>query len=203
MQRAKQRFDNGILRVRRLDSLYIHLTNQLHFPAVEVSDILRSQLVYSISSFDKFIHDVVKQGMVETFIGSRAATNAYSSFGISLQQLSAITATSTVPPPEVIFENTIANNHKHLSFQEPDKVSAALSLIWPEEHKWQRIATCIGRSESSVKTELKNIVIRRNQIVHEADIDLMTGLVQDIIHNDVQVSVNFVEAVANCIYSLI
>jgi hypothetical protein len=50
---------------------------------------------------------------------------------------------------------------------------------------------------------MKNIVIRRNQIVHEADIDLMTGLVQDIIHNDVQVSVNFVEAVANCIYSLI
>ena len=120
-----------------------------------------------------------------------------------MQQLSAITASPSLPPPEVIFENTIANNHKHLSFQEPDKVSAALSLIWIEDYKWQKIATCLGRSESNVKTELKNIVIRRNQIVHEADVDLMTGLVQNIIHTDVQVSVDFIEALGNCIYSLI
>ncbi len=42
-----------------------------------------------------------------------------------------------------------------------------------------------------------------NQIVHEADIDLMIGSIQSIIHRDVQVSINHIETLGNCIYSLI
>lgn len=203
MLRAKQRFDSGITRIRNLDSLYIHLTSNLHLPETDVSDILRSEVVYAVSSFDKFIHDVVRQGMVETFTGTRAATNAYRNFSISLEQLNAIQTSSNIPPPETIFENTIAENHKHLSFQEPDKVSAALSLIWQEAYKWQKIGACLGKSENDVKVELKNIVMRRNQIVHEADIDLLSGQVQTIRHRDVQASVKFIDDLSNCIFNSI
>lgn len=203
MLQSKQRFDSAIQRIRQLDNLYLHLVNTLHFPSDDVSNILRSEIVYSVSAFDKYIHDIVRQGMVEIYLGSRPATNAYKAFGISLEQFELIKNATSFPPPESIFESTITENHKHLSFQDPDKVSGALSLIWAETHKWQRIATCLGKTESDTKVELKNIVIRRNQIVHEGDIDLLTSNLQPIAHLDAIESVNFINNLATCISTLV
>lgn len=203
MLRAKNRFDQSFQRIRKLDALYQHLVSTLHFPEKEVSDILRSEIVYVVSGFDRFIHDIVKQGMVDIFIGSRPLTNAYHNFQITLVQLQAIRIAGSIPPPQSIFENIIIDKHKQLSFQEPNKVSEALSFIWNEPHKWQQIAICMGISESDLKTELKNIVIRRNQIVHEGDMNMMTGNLQDIVYSDVVDSVDFIEKLGNCIFSLI
>ncbi len=202
MLRVKQLFDNGINRVRNIDSIFLHLTDQLGFNHTDVSDLLRSEIVYSISSFDKLIHDLVKVGMTEAFKGIRTPTNAYKNFSISLNQFDAINNAS-IPPAEFVFEQTINSSHKHLSFQDPDKVSEALSLIWHENHKWQKIATEMGTNQNDLKTELKNIVIRRNQIVHEGDIDLYTGNVQSISHSDTQQSVDFIDQLGNKIYDLV
>ena len=203
MHRAKSRFDDAILRVRNLDSLYIHLTTTLHFPANDVSDILRSELVYVISAFDKFMHDIIKQGMLDTFLGHRVATPTYKNFTINLSQLEAIKNATTFPSPVDIFEGIIIQSHSYLSFQDHEKLTPALSLIWLENHKWQRIATCMGKTENDVKVELKNIVIRRNQIVHEGDLDSSTGTLQNIRHVDTVNSVDFIERLGNCIYSLV
>ncbi|WP_299209782.1 HEPN domain-containing protein [uncultured Dokdonia sp.] len=202
MLRAKQIFDIGINRVRNIDSLFVHLTTQLGFNPSEVSDLLRSEIVYSLSSFDRLIHDLVKTGMVDSFKGHRTPTNAYKNFSISLNQFDAINSAS-VPPAEFVFEQTITSSHKHLSFQDPDKVVEALSLIWHENHKWQKIATKMGMNQNDLKTELKNIVIRRNQIVHESDFELFTGDIQLIIHSDTQQSVDFINNLANTIYNLV
>lgn len=202
MLRAKQIFDKGINRVRNIDSLFIHLTTALGFNPSDVSDLLRSEIVYSLSSFDRLVHDLVKIGMVDSFKGNRTPTNAYKNFSISLNQFDAINNAS-VPPAAFIFEQTISSSHKHLSFQDPDKVSEALSLIWHENHKWQKIATEMGMTQNNLKTELKNIVIRRNQIVHEGDFDLFTGDIQPIIHSDAQQSVDFIDNLGNTIYDLV
>jgi hypothetical protein len=202
MLRVKQIFDSGIVRVRNIDSIFLHLTNQLGFNPVDVSDLLRSEIVYSISSFDKLIHDLVKVGMTETFKGIRSPTNAYNNFSISLNQFEAI-KTASIPPAEFVFEQTIISSHKHLSFQYPEKVTEALSLIWHENHKWQKIGEEMGIDKNDLRTELKNIVIRRNQIVHEGDVDLSTGNIQSISHPDTQQSVNFLERLGNKIYFLV
>ena len=202
MLRAKQIFDSGISRVRNIDSIFLHLTTQQGFNPTDVSDLLRSEIVYSISSFDKLIHDLVKAGMTETFKGVRSPTNAYKNFSISLNQFEAIN-TASIPPAEFVFEQTINYSHKHISFQDPDKVSEALSLIWHENHKWQKIAAEMGINQNDLKTELKNIVIRRNQIVHEGDVDLTTGNIQPISHSDTQQSVDFIDLLGNKIYDLV
>lgn len=203
MHRSKSRFNVAVLRVRNLDSLYIHLTDTLHYPAIDVSDILRSELVYVISAFDKLMHDIIKQGMIDTFLGYRVATPAYKNFTITLAQLDAINNATAIPTPVDIFEGIIIQSHSHLSFQDPEKLNPALSLIWLESYKWQKIAICMGMTENDVKVELKNIVIRRNQIVHEGDLDLLTGILQPIRHADVINSVNFIDELGNCIFSLI
>ncbi|MCM5664199.1 HEPN domain-containing protein [Galbibacter mesophilus] len=202
MLRAKQIFDKGINRVRNIDTLFIHLTTVLGFKPIDVSDLLRSEIVYSLSSFDRLVHDLVKLGMLDSFKGNRTPTNAYKNFSISLNQFDAINNAS-VPPAAFIFEQTISSAHKHLSFQDPDKVSEALSLIWHENHKWQKIATEMGMTQNNLKTELKNIVIRRNQIVHEGDFDLFTGDIQPIIHSDAKQSVDFIDNLGNTIYDLV
>ncbi len=202
MLRAKQIFETGIIRVRNIDSLFVHLTTQLGFNSTDVSDLLRSEVVYSLSSFDRLIHDLVKSGMVEAFKGLRPPTNSYKNFNISLNQFDAINSAS-VPPAEFVFAQTITSSHKHLSFQDSDKVTEALSLIWHENHKWQKIATEMGMNQNDLRTELKNIVIRRNQIVHEGDFDLFTGNIQPICHSDTQQSVNFIDKLGNSIYNLV
>lgn len=202
MLRAKQIFDIGINRVRNVDSVFVHLTSHLGFNPYDVSDLLRSEIVYSLSSFDRLIHDLVKAGMIESFKGLRTPTNAYNNFNISLSQFEAIRSAS-IPPVEFVFGQTITSSHKHLSFQDPEKVSEALSLIWHENHKWQKIATEMGINQNDLKTELKNIVIRRNQIVHEGDFDLFTGNIQNISHSDTQQSVNFIDQLGNTIYDLV
>jgi len=202
MLRAKNIFDLGLVRVRNIDSIYLHLTQKLGFNSSDISDILRSEIVYSVSSFDRLIHDLVKIGMIETFKGQRVATNAFNNFNISLAQFDVINNAS-IPPPEFVFGQSITSNHKHLSFQEPEKVSEALSLIWNENHKWQKIATSMGKNQNDVKTELKNIVIRRNQIVHEGDFDLSTGNLQVIEHFDTLQTVDFIEDLATSIYNLV
>lgn len=202
MLRAKQIFDNGINRVRNIDSLFVHLSTQFNFNSSDISDLLRSEIVYSISSFDRLIHDLVKSGMLEAFKGQRVQTSSYRNFNITLNQFSAINNAS-IPPAEYIFEQTITSNHKHLSFQYPDKVTEALSLIWQENHKWQQIATKMGMNQNDVKTELKNIVIRRNQIVHEGDFDLFTGSILSISHSDTLQAVDFIDNLGNSIYDLV
>lgn len=106
-------------------------------------------------------------------------------------------------PPELVFSHHIAECHRHLSFQDPDKISSILPLIWSETHKWQAIARVMGLTESDVKTKLKNIVIRRNQIVHESDLDLSTGDIQSISQTDVQDIIQFLKALGDAIFSLV
>ena len=57
MHRAKQRFDDAIARVRNLDTLFNHLTVTLRYSSNDVDDILRSEIVYAVSAFDKLIHE--------------------------------------------------------------------------------------------------------------------------------------------------
>lgn len=202
MLKAKQLFETGITRVQNIDSLFVHLTTQLGFNSTDVSDLLRSEIVYSLSSFDRLIHDLVKDGMVESFKGNRTQTNSYKNFSISLNQFDAINSAS-IPPAEFVFAQTITLSHKHLSFQDPDKITEALSLIWLENHKWQKIALEMGMNQNDLRTELKNIVIRRNQIVHEGDFDLFLGKIQPISHADTQQAVNFLNKLGNSIYDLV
>ncbi|HHM5096269.1 TPA: hypothetical protein ACRL95_005016, partial [Pseudomonas aeruginosa] len=112
--------------------LYDYLANELKAP-VSFDDILRSKIVYAVSAFDKLLHDLIRVGMVEVFKGNRVATPKYLSEAISMATVQQLAPGST-PPPEIAFEEAVRSKLKLLSFQDPDKVSEGLSLIWAESH---------------------------------------------------------------------
>lgn len=205
MQTAFDQFENNMSYVKELDSLYIYLTDVLMLPN-DLSDILRAEWIYSVSALDKLIHELIRIGMMETFRGTRVPTVKFLAFNISVATLNNIknsTGTS-IPPAEYYFEQEIVQKHSYLSFQEPDKINDGLGLIWSHNFKWQHLATETGIiPESTLKTRLKTIISRRNQMVHEADINPTTGKRNNIIKGDADSVVAFIELLAAKIFDAV
>ncbi len=201
MHNALSAFEANIKDVLEIDALYVHLRDTLKVPLI-LDDLLRSQIVYAVSAFDKLIHDLVKIGILEIFSGHRPQTPKYLNESISLQ-VHVNLLNATFPPKEYIFEQEIVRKLKHLSYQDPDKVADGLSYIWNEKHKWSAIAAAMMRDEDSTKKQLRLIVDRRNNIVHEADIDLLSGNKNSITKTDCEEVISFIQTCARAIVSLV
>jgi hypothetical protein len=204
MHRAFNQFQENLRPIKELDALYVYLTDVVRIPS-DLSDLLRAQWVYAVSALDKLIHELIRIGMLEAFHGNRVRTSKFMAFGLSLDTHYAIvnTTPTTLPPAEYWFEQEIVNRHKALSFQDPVKIADGLSLVWDEKHKWQRIAVALSLSHEDLTTRLKNIVARRNQIVHESDLDLLNGQRNAISKADTDFVTTFIEQIATEIYNAI
>ena len=194
MLNAISLFRDNIKEIRRLEGLFNYISTTIVTP-LPLEDILRSQHVYAVSAFDKLMHDLIRKGMVEVYLGKRAATKKYSAEGISLEIHKSLMEAqkNPLPPAEIIFEQALFNKFKQASFQEPLKVAEGLSYVWDEAQKWQKISGSMGMDEATVKTTLKLIVDRRNSIVHEADINPSTNFKFQIIQADCITTTNFIE----------
>lgn len=211
MQTAINQFRANLQQIRDLHTLYQQLVSQ---GLTNLSDLLRSEHVYAVSALDKLMHELIRIGMLQIFDGSRLTTAKFQNFTISMETFVAmqqintqinLQQTSTID----LFDREIILRHKLLSFQEPEKIADGLSFIWNEQYKWQKIAETLSLSlqqpitERDTKIKLKNIVARRNQIVHEADIDVVSGNKQTIYETDTEDLVAFINFLGESIYVLV
>lgn len=180
------------------EGLYCYLKEQK--VPIDASDLLRWQWVLSISALDKYIHDVVRIGMIQEFLGTRSKTDKFNAFRIDMGKYLNI---ANSPSPESEFEKEIIRQHSILAFQHPDKISDALSFIWSEQHKWEVISNNMATpiSAKDLKTKLINVVTRRNQIVHEGDCfsSCLPLQQQPISESDVYDVVTFVKEIVQAI----
>lgn len=201
MRNALAVFQNSLTEARNLNVLHDHIKNNLKLP-FPVDDLLRSQIVYAVGAFDKLIHDLIRIGMVEIFMGNRVQTPKYLTEAFSLQTHAQIMA-ATIPPPEFIFSQVVATKLGYLSFQDPKKVADGLALIWAENGKWDRIAIILGDTSANVQLQLKLISQRRNSIVHESDMDPLTNQKSPITANEATDICNFITRCGQAITSLL
>lgn len=201
MLNAKIVFNENIMQSKELVALYDHLMNVVPMPG-QFDDLLRSQIVNSLSAFDKLMHDLIRIGMVKTFENKRVSTSKYLNEVIAIQYLSDLSA-EAIPPPSVRFEEIIRDKLSKLSFQDPVKVAEGLSYIWNESQKWQKIAFGLGLTDEDAKRKLKLIVTRRNAIVHEADLDPITGKKQAIKRDEAVDVSAFLHSLGNHICTLV
>lgn len=201
MLNSKLIFQRNIKEANELSAVYDHLSNAISIPG-QFEDLLRSQIVYAVSAFDKLMHDLIRIGMVQIFEGVRAQTPKYANEGIPLQHLPSLVPGS-IPPPGARFEELVREKLSVLSFQDPSKVSDGLSFIWIEPQKWQVIAHKLGMTDKDAKRDLKLIITRRNAIVHEADIGPVTNIKQAITKNEAANASAFLLALGNCICDLV
>lgn len=196
MEAALDTFRSNVARARNLgglhDAIYSVMTT-----ALDASDLIRSQIVLSVSALDYFVHEIAICGMLEIFDGKRPATDAFSkskvSAGLFLQSSLGSRAA---------FESDIRERHSFLSFQHPDKVAEAIRLF-SSKPLWREVAVRISLTENDVKTRLRLIVDRRNKIAHEADIDpSFPGARWPITRQDGEDALAFVSAICEAIYAV-
>lgn len=201
MNNAKRIFDTEIARIRSFGQLINHLkTNGLHDNET-YENINRMKIVFAVSAFDKFMHDIIKVGIIELFLGNRNHTNKYSNELIPISVLTKIYNQELIPAA-MEFETSIYAKLKTISYQDPKKLADGLSFIWDEKQKWQKFASELGYpNDEQARSRLKLIITRRNAIVHESDLEPTTNEKQNLDDISADDSVDFLENLANVIFN--
>ncbi len=215
MLNAAAQFRASIAEARQSSVLFDYLTTNVG-PPISFDDLLRFQLVFSVSAFDKLIHDLIRIGMRDCFIGLRVPTAKYKAETIGLEfhevlaakieaevRATLLNQPPSLPPKQFLFEQEIQRKLSLLSFQDPDRVAEGLSLIWAEKHKWDKIAGQMGLPAQTVRTQLRLLVTRRNAIVHEADNDPVLATKQPISRQIAIDSTDFIERCGSTIAQLV
>lgn len=196
MQEVHTQFEQNINHIRELHATYVHIVENKY--ELKAEDILRAEWIYAVSAMDKFIHDLIRARMMLIYQKQKKETPAFLKFEIPISTYFADEQErlSTI-------ETIIIQKHKNISFQQPEKIAEGLSLIWEEEHKWQKISEEMQKNMKEVKTMLKNIIIRRNQIVHEADTSIVSGDKNPISAEDTENVIVFIESLCNAIFKIV
>ena len=199
MQAAIDQFRTNIERVRNLGAIFKALRSQTT-DALELSDILRAELVMGVSAFDHYVHELVKLGMLEIHRGHRTAPPAFLRFQVTLDRVMQGLAN---PADDSWLESQIRFRHGYQSFQRPDKIADAIRLISDVE-LWNEVAQQLGMSPQSAKDKLTVVVERRDRIAHEADMDpSFPGSrwpIDEVLTDD---AIGFIELLADTIYALV
>lgn len=197
MQIAKTHFEQNILRVKNLGSIYQSLnsdTTQL----LDLSDILRAQYVMLVSALDHFIHEVVRFGMIETYNGNRRATKTFKEFILGLDKDILFSKAIMEAKNDIWLNYQIRYKNGFKSFQESDKIKEALYLIL-EKDIWIEVQQNLG---NEITRELNLIIKRRNQISHEADIEPINQELREIREEDIIYSIELIESIVNKIFEI-
>jgi hypothetical protein len=204
MQAVINQFRINIDRTRQLNTIHNTLRAQTT-RVIDLSDILRAELVMAVSAIDHYVHEIVRAGMLESYQGNRARTPAFLRFSVSLNGV-----LQGLPAPTDVnwLAEEIRTQHVLLSFEKADKIADAIRLIWGEP-LWPAVAAQLGISNpADVRDRLDLIVDRRNKIAHEADINPtigpdLPGNRWPIDENLVNETIDFIEQVAEAIHGIV
>ncbi len=167
MQSALDGFSENIRRVHLLHSLHASFSGQV-MPVIDLSDLLRAEVVLAVSALDYYVHELTRIGMLQCWRGERIQTNAFKRFQMPIGAASALLAAGS--QAERILENEIRSKHNFATFQQPEKIADAVRLF-SDVPLWDSVGTRLGTTAKAAKASLGLIIDRRNKIAHEADID--------------------------------
>lgn len=206
MDEIYNEFKRSVLQIRQISDVYTYLDSKIGLHNVDFNDILRSQIVNIVSALDRYLHEKVRKGICDIFLGNRGATAKFGSFALSSETVLKIWGDEKLTDiqREILINTAVTNGLKTLSFQQSQKIKDALSYLWDEPHKISVIAREMGLPGTTDNDKRKYLiqkldllVERRNQIAHESD--MCAGGKRDINQKDVEDSINFIEKFVNII----
>ena len=201
MQTAIDQFHWNLARVRNLGSLHTILGAQTT-SALDLTDLLRSELVMIVSALDLYIHEFVRLGMLECYRGQRPRTDAFHRFQVTLEGTIQARA---LPESDVWLDEQIKERLGHRTFQQPDDIADAVRYISNVE-LWNSVAVQLQSTSRDVRDRLRLIVDRRNKIVHEADSNPTygpIGILWPLDATQTDDAVAFIESVAEVVRTVV
>lgn len=195
-----QQFRDDIERVQTLGALYDIFSQQIT-SALDLTDLLRSQIVMAVSALDHYIHEITRVGMLEVYDGKRPQTPAFLRFQIKME--ATLQGIAAAQGDNRWLDEEIRRNHGHLPFQHPDKIADAIRLFSTCRF-WDSVALELNLKVKDVKNQLQLILNRRNQIVHESDLDPSSpGNRWGISSSDSVKAINFIQELGEAIYVVV
>lgn len=201
MQRAIQQLRLNIKSVKELSSIYSLIAENYPLLIEQASEILRAEIVLSVSALDCFIHDLIKYGMVEIYQGNRLSSKQFESYQIPFKYLKLIENSQLADDKLGFLETAISEINSKDSYQAPKNIDYALGLININKI-WSALANEMNSKADDIKKELSLIVDRRNKIAHEADYNNLSGDKFPIDRNNVNDVISFIENFCEAVYKI-
>ena len=196
-----EQFRENIARVRSLGGLH-EAFDQMTTHAVDLTDLLRAQIVMVVSALDHYIHEITRVGMLEVYDGNRPRTSAFLRFQVTMD--AAMKGISKSSENQWL-DAEIRERHGYRAFQHPDNIADAVRLFSSCE-LWPSVAGQLNLPVQDVKNRLRAIINRRNQIAHEADLNPSypgSGTRWPISTSDLTSTLDFVQNVCEAIHTVV
>ena len=196
-----EQFRENIKRVQTLGGLY-NVLGQQTTSALDLTDLLRSQIVMVVSALDHYVHEITRIGMLEVYSGKRPQTPAFLRFQVTMEAtLQGIIAGQG---NDGWLDEEIRKKHGYLAFQHPDRIADAIRLF-SSCPLWISVASELNLDVEDVKTQLRLIIDRRNQIAHEADLDsrIPSGNRFAISPSDTERIIDFIQDIGEAIHVVV
>lgn len=180
MTKSLDKFKANISSASIMERIYEYLSvKTLPF---EPDELLRAEFVMIVSAFDCYIHDFVREKMIDMFKYPSIIADKTREYKVSLGAMMDI-INETNPISRIhLFEKEIKRIESKNSYQSSSNVESALGIVGLKK-VWSHIYKDIDVPPK--KSQLDLIVRRRNQIAHEADMDYVTNKKNSIQLKDV------------------
>lgn len=165
MNNALKHFKDSIERTKDTHGLFCALEDNIG-RSLDITDLLRGEVVMLVSSFDYYIHELVRVGIKEVYQGIRHETIQYKNFSIPLSYHLRMKSSGNELD---ILDELICERHGYLSFQHHTKIADAIRLF-SDAKLWIEVSLKLGIHPDDVKKQMELYIDRRNKIAHEADI---------------------------------
>mgnify|MGYP000001550881 CR=1 FL=1 len=144
--------------------------------ALNPDELLRAEWVMRVSALDLYVHELIAEKLLEIFNGVRPVCPGFQKLQISSQTMLTLISHTSGRAGGAVFDLEIRDKLSRVTYQYPDDIADGIRLVSPIE-LWNTVAAHQGAVGGAIKTEaanlkisLKQIVGRRNKIVHEGDL---------------------------------
>lgn len=181
MTNAYTKFEANIASASILERIYEYLS-KITLP-FEIDELLRAEFVMLVGAFDCYVHDFVRERMVGAFNNPALMADKTREYKVSLGVMMDIMNETNPITRMQLLEGEIKKIESNYSYQSSTSVEHVLGLIG-----FRKIWTTLwGKADANAKKNQLNLIVRRrNQIAHEADIDIATNTKNPISLSDVE-----------------
>ena len=149
-----QQFRENIKRVQALGGLYDVLSQQTT-SALDLADLLRSQIVMVVSAMDHYVHEITRVGMLEVYGGKRPQTPTFLRFQVTME--ATLQGIAVGQANDGWLDEEIRKKHGYLAFQHPDRIADAIRLFSPCT-LWISVASELNLEVEDVKQSSSSLL---------------------------------------------
>ena len=201
MSKPIDNFHLQIIEVKKLNDIFQYSQHVLT-TGIDISGILRAQIVFSVSALDNYVHNIVLFGVASILRNKKPLPISFGKLTLGLDSVNMLMNDSEVIDTYALIEEKIKHNLSWKSFQHPDKIAEALRIIC-DKKIWNELENMMKIPAKSIKEQLQLIVKRRDSIAHEADFDIVNQCQYTINSGDVKTAVNFIISLVYMIDSIV